>query len=158
MKVGIADTMFARVNMGKIAEEIVKDSKEKAQIERYTVPGFKDLPVACKKLFEEFNCDIVVALGWVGKEDIDELCAHEANLGLIQAELMTNKHILKIFFHEKEADDEKKQMEICLDRVKKHTLNALALLKGKEELSKLAGLGQRQGYEHAGSIDKGENK
>ncbi len=148
MRIGIADTMFARVDMGQVAMETLQD----VDIERYTVPGFKDLPVACKKLIEEYNCDAVVALGWVGKEDIDEVCAHEANLGLIQAELMTNTHILKIFFHEKETSDEEKQKEICIDRVKKHVLNAVALVNGKTELSRDAGMGKRQGYVDAGRI------
>ncbi|HIJ11016.1 TPA: riboflavin synthase, partial [Candidatus Woesearchaeota archaeon] len=86
-------------------------------------------------------------------EDIDEVCAHEANQGLINAELMTNKHILKIFLHEKEAvDDEQKQKEICIDRVRKHTLNALALVKGKTALLENAGIGKRQGYDDAGGI------
>jgi riboflavin synthase len=149
MKIGIADTMFARVDMGQVAVDSIG---EKAEIERYTVPGFKDLPVACKKLIEEYNCDAVVALGWVGKEDIDELCAHEANTGLIQAELMTNTHILKIFFHEKETTNEIEQREICIDRVRKHTLNAISLVKGKTVLSHDAGMGKRQGYVDAGRI------
>lgn len=149
MRIGIADTMFARVDMGHVALETLQD----VEIERYTVPGFKDLPVACKKLIEEHDCDAVVALGWVGKEDIDEVCAHEANIGLIQAELMTNTHILKIFFHEKETADENKQKEICIDRVKKHALNAVALVKGKTELSRDAGMGKRQGYVDAGRIE-----
>ncbi|MBI2572339.1 riboflavin synthase [Candidatus Woesearchaeota archaeon] len=149
-RIGIADTMFARVNMGEIAAQTVG---ENLVVERYTVPGFKDLPVACKILIEKYKCDIVVACGWVGKEDIDEVCAHEANLGLIQAELMTNTHILKVFFHEKEAvGDTKKQKEICVDRVKKHTLNALEMLEGKEALRKNAGKGKRQGYRDAGEI------
>ena len=105
MRVGVADTTFARVDMGKVAVEALGN----ADVERYTVPGFKDLPVACKKLIEEYHCDIVLALGWVGKTELDEVCAHEANIGLIQAELMTGKHILKIFFHEQETSDEKKQ-------------------------------------------------
>ncbi len=148
--IGIADTMFARVNMGEIAAQTLGSQ---VKIERYTVPGFKDLPVACKILIEKYDCDIVIALGWVGKEDIDEVCAHEANIGLIQAELMTNTHILKVFFHTKEAvNDEKKQKEICIDRIKKHTLNALEMLQGKEALRKNAGKGKRQGYRDAGEI------
>ena len=62
MKIGIADTTFARVDMAKFAIGIIKKNSN-AKIERYTVPGFKDLPVACKKLIEEDNCDIVIALG-----------------------------------------------------------------------------------------------
>ncbi|MEM2272178.1 MAG: riboflavin synthase, partial [Archaeoglobaceae archaeon] len=64
MKVGIADTTFSRIDMGKIAiDELRKISGLK--YERYTVPGIKDLPVAVKKLLDE-GCDIVVSLGWVG--------------------------------------------------------------------------------------------
>ena len=161
MRVAIADTMFARVDMGKIAistiKEAVSETQSKIEIERYTVPGFKDLPVACKRLFTDYDCEIVVALAWVGKEKIDELCAHEANQGLIMVEIEANKHILKVFFHEQEAlNDESKQKEISEDRVRKHTLNALDLLKGKEELTKYAGQGRRQGYGDAGMIEEEE--
>ena len=38
------------------------------KLERYTVPGVKDLPVACKKLLEENNCDICMALGMPGRQ------------------------------------------------------------------------------------------
>ena len=58
-KIGIADTTFARVNMAELAIDIIKKNSEH-EIERYTVPGFKDLPVACLKLFEDYNCDIVM--------------------------------------------------------------------------------------------------
>ncbi|MBI2665123.1 riboflavin synthase [Candidatus Woesearchaeota archaeon] len=154
MRIGIADTTFARVNMGEIAIDTLKRYAPKAKVERYTVPGFKDLPVAAKRLFEDYQCDIIIACGWVGKEDIDEICAHEANLLLMHVEVEAKKHILKVFFHEKEAvDNFKKQKNIAVDRVKKHSLNALSLLKGKEELSPLAGQGLRQGYEHAGGLE-----
>ena len=53
MKIGIADTIFARVDMFSIAKKALEDSQESYKIERYTVPGVKDLPVACKKLLEE---------------------------------------------------------------------------------------------------------
>jgi riboflavin synthase len=47
MKIGIADTTFARVNMGAIAiDELRKNAS--VSLERVTVPGIKDLPVACK--------------------------------------------------------------------------------------------------------------
>jgi riboflavin synthase len=65
MKVGIADTTFARVNMGKFAIDELK-KQGSVVIERYTVPGVKDLPVACKKLFDEYRCDICMALGMPG--------------------------------------------------------------------------------------------
>ena len=152
MRIGIADTTFARVDMAAAAIEVIRKENSSVEIERYTVPGFKGLAVASKKLIEEYGCDIVLAFGWVGGKEIDERCASEANIGLIQAELMTNKHILKVFFHEQEARDEAKQKEIALDRARKHVYNALMLLKGKEALTSLAGKGRRQGYGDAGAL------
>lgn len=152
MRVGVADTTFSRVDMGLLAVETLLTSGKKIEIERYTVPGCKDLAVASKKLVEEFDCDIVLALGWVGKEEIDERCAHETNLGLIQAELMTNTHILKVFVHEREQMDEKKLLLLARDRIVKHTLNALALMKGKGELARFAGKGRRQGGMDVGGM------
>ena len=152
MRVGVADTTFSRVDMGLLAVETLLKEGRKVEVERYIVPGCKDLAVASKKLVEEFDCDIVLALGWVGKEEIDERCAHEANLGLIQAELLTNTHILKVFVHEREEKDEKKLLALARDRVVKHTLNALALLKGKEVLVGFSGKGRRQGGKDAGGI------
>lgn len=52
-RIGIADTTFARVDMGGFAIEELKATGTGFKIERYTVPGVKDLPVACKKLFAE---------------------------------------------------------------------------------------------------------
>jgi len=81
MKIGIADTTFARVNMADFAiDTIRKNSKD--EIERYTVPGIKDLPVACKILFDKYKCDVVMALGMAGPKPIDKQCSHEATLGL----------------------------------------------------------------------------
>jgi riboflavin synthase len=75
--VGIADTTFARYNMGVAAiDELQRHASIK--IERYTVPGIKDLPVAAKKLIEERGCEIVMALGMPGPKEIDKQCAHEA--------------------------------------------------------------------------------
>ena len=149
-KIGIADTMFARVDMGKFAIDAIGD---KAEIERYTVPGFKDLPVAAKKLIEEHDCDIVVALGWAGGQPIDEICAQEASEGLTQVELMTNKHILKVFIFTSEGKTDDDLFAIAKDRAEKHALNALELLKGKTALTPSAGKGKRQGGSDAGAIE-----
>lgn len=143
-KIGIADTTFARVDMAKFVIDVIK-KKSNAKIERYTVPGFKDLPVACKKLIEEHKCDIVIALGMAGKMPIDKQCAHEASMGLQQVQLMTNKHVLEVFVHMDEAKTEKELYEIAKNRSGKHAVNALALLKGKTALAKYAGMGKRQG-------------
>lgn len=150
--IGIADTMFARVDMFKIAKKAIDDSMENIKIERYTVPGVKDLPVACKKLFDEYRCDICLALGMPGPEKIDKTCAHEASQGLINVQLLTNKHILEVFVHLDEGKNEKELIKITENRVYDHTMNAIALLKGKKSLSKNAGKGIRQGHEDAGQI------
>ena len=152
-KIGIADTMFARVDMFKIAKKALDDSMESGiQLEHYTVPGVKDLPVACKKLLEEYNCDICMALGMPGDKPIDKTCAHEASQGLIQTQLLTNKHIIEVFVHLDEGKDEKELSEITKNRAYAHTLNTISLLKGKETLSKKAGKGIRQGKENVGGI------
>ncbi|MBI2140678.1 riboflavin synthase [Candidatus Woesearchaeota archaeon] len=154
-KVGIADTTFSRIGMFKFAEQAIKDSKEKGieiKIERYTVPGVKDLPVACKKLFDEWNCDIVIALGMSGSMPIDKTCTHEASLGIQHVQLAANRHILEVFIHQDEAMTEKELYEIARRRTYSHTLNALALLKGKTTLTPKAGMGIRQGKDNVGPI------
>ena len=137
--------------MAKFAVDMIK-KKSKAKIDRYTVPGFKDLPVACKKLFEEDKCDIVIALGMAGKMPIDKQCAHEAAMGLQQVQLMANRHILEVFVHMDEAKTEKELYRIAKNRAEKHALNALALLKGKTALTNYAGMGRRQGKVDEGPI------
>ena len=151
MKIGIADTTFARVDMAKFAINTIKKNSD-ANIVRYTVPGFKDLPVACKKLIEEDNCEIVIALGMAGPKPIDKQCAHEAALGLQAVQLMTNKHVLEVFVHLDEARKEKEIYLIAKNRAEKHALNALALVRSKTELTKHAGMGKRQGKEDEGPI------
>ena len=150
-RIGIADTTFARIDMASFAIGTIKKNSD-AKIVRYTVPGFKDLPLACKKLIEEDNCDIVIALGMAGRAPIDKQCAHEAALGLQTAQLMANKHILEVFVYTDEAKTGKELYQIAKNRTAKHALNALALLKGKTELTKHSGTGKRQGKEDEGPI------
>jgi len=151
-KIGIVDTTFARYDMAKDAIDEIKKNATGIKIERYTVPGIKDLPVAAKKLIEEKQCDIVMAFGMPGKEPIDKQCAHEASLGLIAVQLLTNKHIIEVFVYEDEAKDEKELKWLAERRAREHALNALALLFHPEELTKKAGTGQRQGFEDAGPL------
>lgn len=150
-KVGIADTTFSRINMGKIAiDELRKNAS--VQIERYTVPGVKDLPVACKILIEEKNCDIAMALGMPGSQPIDKMCAHEASIGIIQAQLMTNKHIIEVFVHEDEGKDDAELAYLMEKRTREHALNVIKILLHKERLEREAGTGQRQGFADVGAI------
>jgi len=149
MKVGVADTTFSRVNMGKIAIEELKKHAS-VSIERVTVPGIKDLPVACKKLIEEKNCEIVMALGMPGGKEKDRLCAHEASQGLIMTQLMTNTHIIEVFVHEDEAKDDAELAWLTSSRTREHAVNAVKLVLYPKELQKEAGTGQRQGFEDSG--------
>ncbi len=150
-KVGIADTTFSRVNMGKIAIDELKKGAS-LQIERYTVPGVKDLPVACKILIEEKGCDIVMALGMPGKEPIDKMCAHEASQGIIHAQLLTNTHIIEVFVHEDEAENETELAWLAERRTREHAQNVLKLLFHQEQLQREAGTGQRQGFADVGAV------
>jgi len=150
-KIGIADTTFARINMADFAIKAIKRNS-RHEIERYTVPGIKDLPIACKILFEEYKCDIVIALGMAGPKPIDKQCSHEASLGLQKVQLMENRHILEVFVHMDESKSDKELYEIAKNRSEKHALNAIVLLKGKTALTNNSGMGIRQGKEDEGPI------
>lgn len=151
-KIGVADTTFSRVDMFPFVEQAITESKIPASVERYTVPGIKDLPVACKRLLLDDQCDIVVALGMVGKEKIDKQCSHEASSGIQNVQLETMRHILEVFIHMDEAKDDNELFSIARNRAYKHGLNAVALLKGKDTLTPRAGKGLRQGKDDAGPV------
>jgi len=152
IKVGIVDTTFARVDMGRIAESELKNLSPDFKIIRYTVPGIKDAPVASKKLIEEEGCELVMALGMPGPKEIDKMCAHEASTGLIQTQLMTNKHIIEVFVPEDEAKDEKELAWLAAQRTKEHALNAYNMLLHPERMKKDAGKGLREGFEDEGQL------
>jgi riboflavin synthase len=147
--IGIADTTFARADM---AEPAISELKRNAsvRIERYTVPGIKDLPVACKRLIEERSCDIVMAFGMPGGDPKDKVCAHEASQGIIMAQLMTNTHIIEVFVHEDEAASDRELAALSEARAREHALNVIKLIFKPEALEREAGTGQRQGYADAG--------
>jgi riboflavin synthase len=148
--IGIADTTFARYDMGSAAIDELKTKGTGFRVVRYTVPGVKDLPVACKKLIEEQHCDIVMALGMPGPKAIDKQCAHEASTGLIQVQLMTNHHIIEVFVHADEAQDERTLAWLAEQRAREHARSAYDLLFRPEQLTKNAGKGLRQGFEDMG--------
>ena len=156
-KIGVADTTFAQMDMYQAVEKAFENAKKqdptlKIEIVRYTVPGIKDLPVACKSLLTNNKCDIAIALGMPGPMSIDKQCAHEASIGIQYAMLQTNKHILEVFVHFDEEKDPKILVTLAYDRAYKHAHNALALLKGRTTLTPFAGKGLRQGKQHAGSL------
>jgi riboflavin synthase len=150
-KVGVADTTFARYDMGAAAiDELRKHAS--VTIERYTVPGIKDLPVASKKLIEERGCDIVMALGMPGAKEIDKQCAHEASTGIITAQLLTSTHIIEVFVHEDEAEGDKELAWLADRRAREHAQNVIKMLFKPQELEREAGQGKREGFEDAGPI------
>jgi len=150
MRVGIADTTFARYDMAQSAIDELRRWMS-AHIERYTVPGIKDLPVAAKKLIEERGCDIVMVLGMPGSQPIDKQCAHEASTGLIQAQLLTNTHIIEVFVYEDEVVTDKELARLADARTREHAQNVYKLL--FDRLTAEAGKGKREGFADTGSVD-----
>lgn len=147
-RIGLCDTTFARYDMARAAAEEIERSGEPAEVVRRTVPGFKDLPVACKRLIEEEGCDLVLAFGMAGPAPIDKQCAHEAALGIGQAQLMTNTPILEVFVHEDEAQGDDEKLAWLMDRrAREHAWNAVWMLFRPDELANRAGTAQRQGFE-----------
>lgn len=147
--------MFARYDMGGEAIDVLEGCPgygERFEVIRRTVPGFKDLGVECKKLIEEDGCGIVIALGMPGRAAVDQVCAHEASQGIMLAQLMTNTHVLEVFVHENEEDDPAKLADVCVNRARKHALNAYWMLYEPEQLTRRAGQGIRQGYDDAGPV------
>jgi riboflavin synthase len=155
VKIGVVDTMFARYNMGAAARAELADcpgyGKSFAVVSR-TVPGFKDLAVAAKRLIEQDGCAIVIALGMPGSAAIDKQCAHEAALGIMQAQVLTSTPILEVFVHEDEADDPRTLAAVFENRSRKHARNAYWMLFEPEQLSLRAGQGVRQGFDDAGPL------
>lgn len=151
-RIGVADTTFARWDMGRAAVDALKGRGGGFDVLRVTVPGIKDLPVACKKLIEEERCDVVVACGYVGAAAIDRECANVADHALQHVQLMTNTHVLGVFVYEAEAGDARELARLCDRRAREHAANAWRLLFRPQELAAMAGTGQRQGLADAGPI------
>ncbi len=147
--IGIADTTFARYDMGNSIEDELGKTGTGFRIERYTVPGIKDLPVACMMLFER-GADLVVACGMPGRKPVDKISAQVASTGLMEVQLKFGRHIIEVFVHEDEAKDDRELAWLCDRRAREHALNAFNLLFNPEVLKRNAGKGLRQGYADAG--------
>jgi len=98
------------------------------------------------------GCDVVMAFGMPGAAPIDKQCAHEASLGLIWVQLLTNKHVIEVFVFEDEASSDEELAELADRRAREHAVNLYRLLFKPEELTKLAGTGQREGLPDAGPL------
>ncbi len=151
-RIGIVDTTFSRVNMGQIAIDALKAFGEGIQIERSTVPGIKDLPVAVRKMFRERNADLVMALGMPGAAEVDKTCAHEASQGIMQVGILEMRPILEVFVHMDEAKDDKQLAWLARRRTEEHAENAYLMLFHPEKMIERAGQGLRQGFEDAGPV------
>lgn len=150
-KYGIVDTTFSRVDMGKYAYETIRKEDPDGEIARYTVPGIKDMPMGATKLFEQ-GCEGVITLGWVGKTKLDKYSYLATSIGLIQAQLLSKKHIMDVTVHEDEVE-ERQLFSLARDRATKHAANLVKLVRdGGNSLSSMAGKGLRQGYNNAGQI------
>jgi len=99
-----------------------------------------------------------MAIGMVGGAPVDQVCAHEASLGIQQVKLLTNKHVIEVFVHENEAWSENEFHEICENRVRKHAHNAVLLVTKPETLTQNAGRGIRQGKEDEGPANPEEER
>jgi len=154
-RIGVVDTMFARYDMGAEALDELAGCPgfgERFEVVHRTVPGFKDLAVAAKRLIELEGCEMIVALGMPGSAPVDKVCAHEASTGIMQAQLMTNTPILEVFVHEDEDEDPAVVAQVCVNRSRKHARNAYWMLFEPEQLSRRAGQGIRQGFDDAGPL------
>ncbi len=151
-KVGVADTTFARVDMARYAIRALEEQGTGFRIVRRTVPGTKDLPVACRRLFREDHVDLCLALGMPGPAELDRSSAQVASMGLMMAGVLESKPILECFVHEGEANGPAELAELARRRAEEHAVNAYALLFRPRDLARHAGEGLRQGFADAGPV------
>ena len=151
-RIGVADTTFARVDMARAAVKALQAQGTGFKVVRRTVPGIKDLPVACRRLFVEEHVDLCLALGMPGRAEYDRTCAHEASLGLLFTGVLEAKPIVECFVFEGEADGPAALEALARRRAEEHAVNAYAMLFRPESLARRAGEGLRQGFPDAGPV------
>ena len=151
-KVGVADTTFARVDMAHYAVRALKAQGTGFKVLRRTVPGIKDLPVACRQFFVEDGVDLCLALGMPGKAEYDLTCAHEASLGLQFTGVLSSRPIVECFVFESEASGPRALAALARRRAEEHALNAYRLLFRPHDLARAAGHGLRQGFTDVGPV------
>jgi len=150
--VGVVDTTFARVDMAKVAIEVLERELPGYRIVRHTVPGIKDIPAAAKRLID-YGCDAIITFGWVGSHIIDKYSYLASSIGLIMLGIMTGKVLIDVTVHEDEAEKPEDLKRIAIDRARAHAGNLVALIRGgMQALTPKAGTGVRQGYPDVGPI------
>jgi riboflavin synthase len=123
-------------------------------VDRYTVPGIKDLAAGARILFDR-GADLVIALGMVGRAPVDKDCALAADVGLQAVQANLGKHILGVMVHEDEATDDAQLAWLFDRRTREHAVNAFDLLFRPDAIRARAGSGQREGFEDAGPLRVG---
>ena len=151
-RIGVIDTTFSNIDTASIAIKEIKRLANQVTIRRYTVPGLRDIPLACKILIEREKCGIVLATGMVSRKGAEKQVENQAVQGIMMVQLQTGRHVITAFFDEHETRDKTKLYTIVVDRVRKHAQNSLKLLAVPESLTDFAGLGLRQGGKDVGQI------
>lgn len=145
------DTSFSRYDMGAAAIDELRKQGSGFVVERYTVPGIKDLASGSRILFDR-GCELVMALGMVGRQPVDKDCALVADIGLQFVQAQVGKHILGVMVHEEEAPDDAELARLFDRRTREHAVNAYDLVFRPDAIRARAGTGQREGFADAGPL------
>ena len=151
-KVGIADTTFARVDMARYAVRALRGRGTGFRVVRRTVPGIKDLPVACRQMYRDEQVDLCLALGMPGRADLDRTSAEVASQGLMLTGVLEGKPIVECFVYEAEATGAAELETLARRRAEAHALNAFSMLFRPQDLARHSGQGVRQGFADAGPV------
>ena len=151
-KIGVADTTFARVDMARYAIRTLEEQGTGFRIVRRTVPGLKDLPVACRQLFRGEHADLCLALGMPGPAELDRTSAEVASMGLMMTGVLEAKPIIECFVYETEARSPAELETLARRRAEEHAINAYAILFRPQQLARHAGEGLRQGFPDVGPV------
>lgn len=154
---GVVDTTFAVCRQGPRAiDQLNQLGVGNDRILWTTVPGFKDLGAAARRLLDS-GCDIVIACGMAGAAPIDTQCAQDASFGLQLCQQITGKPVLEVIVHMDEAEGEE-LVAVVDNRVREHARNAFWMMEAPGELMRRTGAGKRQGFQDVGSIETGEGE
>lgn len=149
---GVVDTTFAVCRQGpRAVDQLRKHGVSYDRIQWVTVPGFKDLGIAARQLLDG-GCDIVIACGMAGPEEIDKQCAQDASIGLQMCQQATAKPVLEVIVHMDEAEGQE-LIDVVDNRVREHATNAYWMMEDPAELTLRSGTGQRQGFDDVGSLE-----
>src|SRR2546421_3372309 len=97
-RIGIVDTSFSRYDMASAAIDELRKQGGGFLVERYTVPGIKDLAAGARILFHR-GCDLGMALGMVGRQPLGKDFALAADFGLPVVPADPGRHILGVMVH-----------------------------------------------------------